>query len=103
MTSDDPDGQCLERVQARCMRKAVVFAVLSLGAGAIGAVNLMAVVRTLWQPSQFLALPLYMLFAAASLLACLSFVRSSRRLLRLRAESRQSGESAPVGSATHGG
>ena len=41
-----------------------------------------------------LALPLYMLFAAAALLACFSFARSSRRLMRLRAESRTEADHA---------
>ncbi|MBI4470987.1 MAG: hypothetical protein HY650_16865, partial [Acidobacteria bacterium] len=88
MQEESPNSHPLAELEEKCFRRAILFGALSAGAGTITVINLVAMARIFWEPSQFLSLPLYMLFAAAALLASVSFARSSRRLIQLRASSR---------------
>ncbi len=86
------DAPLLKKLRRKLIRRAVLLGAFCIAAGIITLVNLFALIRVFWQPAQVLASPLYLLFAAVSLLATLNFARSCRRLLQLRASSLGSGD-----------
>jgi len=70
--------------QAALTRQAILYGGLAIAALVIFAVNVLAILRLFWQPAGVLALPIYMLFAAVSLLASVNFFRTRSKVLYYR-------------------
>lgn len=77
-------NQVQKRQRAALTRQALLYGGLAVAALMICAVNLVAIVGVLWQPSRVLALPIYMMFAAVSLWACVSFLQTRSKVLYYR-------------------
>lgn len=69
------------RRRAALTRRALLYGSLALAALLIFAANVLAMLRLFWQPAGVLALPVYFMFAAAALLAGISFYRTRSQVL----------------------
>jgi hypothetical protein len=82
MRADSKPDRRQER--AALTRQSLLYGGLAVAALTISAVNVLAILRLLWNPAGALALPVYLLFAAASLLAAVSFLRTRSHVLQYR-------------------